>query len=315
MDHYQKKYIVCVVFCVILAVMLLMLGGFGAWKYLQFNKLASSVMYAAKNSIGQPYSVVPTTLPLPQPDPSPQGYSLPTALFLADMTLRLERFVNGVDAALELPPGVTQLFTDRHNMVLVASFTLNGKVGVVCAFRGTIHTSEWKKDFMFDLVPFQYGVDCSVHKGFQKIYGTFRDDIFETIKQAAPTTVFVCGHSLGAGLSLFLTLDLAKARTNADIRTYTFAPPRAGDDKCTSALERFIDAGPVKEWLQVVNSNDIVPLIPPAVSPNIWKPKHPLMYSHVLPLKFLRFSENLYSWQNNHSLSTYIHFLKTTVGK
>jgi predicted lipase len=228
------------------------------------------------------------------------------------MVLRLERFVTKKDAALQLPAGITQLFSDHKHMVCVSSYTFGGKVYVVCAFRGTIHPSEWKKDFMFDLVPFEYGVDCSVHKGFQMMYKQLRGDILLAVKQAAPAAVFVCGHSLGAALSLFLTIDLSTALPNPDIRTYTFAPPRAADSRCTDAVEALIGpTAPVKEWLQIVNCTDVVPLLPPAVSPNIWNPKQPLMYSHVLPLKFLRFSENLYSWQNNHSLSTYIHFLQT----
>ena len=72
--------------------------------------------------------------------------------------------------------------------------------------------------------------------------------------------LYVTGHSLGAALAVLSAPQLA-AETSLVPTVYTFAGPRVGDPVFALA---YADRVPVT-W-RVVNTNDIVPTLPPTVA-------------------------------------------------
>jgi len=75
-------------------------------------------------------------------------------------------------------------------------------------------------------------------------------------------TVFVTGHSLGAGLAATFSALYMRDNPQAVVRTYPFAQPRIGDVECARALEQLVAAHRNRVYRRFVNNNDIVNRVP-----------------------------------------------------
>lgn len=141
--------------------------------------------------------------------------------------------------------------------------TKGGSVYVV--IRGTITPLEWFDDFTADPVPFQPNGQNwgQTPRGFSMLYADLGPQIitaFQTL-QAAGTplqSIFVTGHSLGAALAHLAAAGI-NAQFNVQPVSYTFSGPRAGDPAFAGAY-----AGANLPTWRMVNSEDIVPMVPPA---------------------------------------------------
>ena len=99
-----------------------------------------------------------------------------------------------------------------------------------------------------------------VHWGFQGAFDSVREAIQDKIGPlvADGRTLYLTGHSLGGALALIATRDIVSDSHGA---CYTFGSPRVG---------RFGFSQDIKTPMyRVVNSNDMVPRIPPAYVPSI----------------------------------------------
>ena len=248
-------------------------------------------------------------------------YSSKIARCATDLILRL--------ATLSPSTSLTK-FVKHPGLINVASFVQHRvKKPVGCllvdlsvtfcwlVFRGTGSRKEWRANLDVEQVSFKPALADTilVHKGFYDIYMEVRDTLMQAIEPylLLPIPIYVTGHSMGAALAAMATLELAqmlRAQTRAaphvTLHTYTFAPPRVGNDAFRQALvdEDVLHGGAVHSFFQIINIDDIVFSLPLAVTPNVKAADSPWQYKHMGTL--LYFSENWGSWKTNHTLPIYI---------
>ena len=184
------------------------------------------------------------------------------------------------------------------------------------AFRGTLNTTlkEWNDDFTYNqenlpkakksavlqkalLVQGDTSVPPGVHAGFLDVYNNFKDNLLKALAGLAQINkIIVTGHSLGGGVSTLCATQLASLYPEKVI-SYTFAAPRSGDSQLCELIKRTFTLH------RIVNTTDVVPTLPPSVSPNFQDPKNPYFYQHCGNL--ITFTLNWKSIVNNHTMGVY----------
>lgn len=137
----------------------------------------------------------------------------------------------------------------------------------VLVVRGTITPLEWGKDLEMALDATEWGDKVFAHHGFLSLYRSLRYQpkdgpadprpAWQAIAEATqgqPLTIV--GHSLGAALATFMTLDVASRRDKVDGRF--LASPRPGNDELANAVARRVG-----DYLVFNNELDLVPRLPP----------------------------------------------------
>ena len=102
---------------------------------------------------------------------------------------------------------------DSTQVVVVGD---KAKNAIIVGFRGTLTTPEqWASDLKFALVNWpgkNCPGGCTVHLGFNNVFGQIRDKTIEIIRKAVkewPTAdIFVTGHSLGAAIATMMSMWL-----------------------------------------------------------------------------------------------------------
>ena len=200
----------------------------------------------------------------------------------------------------------------------------HGKIVAWVAFRGAILTNlkEWQQVFTFEQQALpkvqisealsqkifslkDQSVLPSVHKGFLEIYQKFRSKLHQKLRKLNPAIIVVTGHSLGGAVATLCATDLAAIYQNSSqtkVICYTFGTPRVGDSVFSDSVSRLL------KIYRIVNTEDIVPTLPPSVCPNFTKPKNPFLYSQCGIL--VPFTLNLKSISNNHYMYAYINGLE-----
>lgn len=175
-------------------------------------------------------------------------FSLPAPYTLQKQFLTSEAFP-GESAGTEVP----------------IAFVATADDAIYVVFRGTKTISEWISDAEFAQVSYAYASGGGMaEQGFSAVYATIRGGIVDEVNALAQsggyTTLYVTGHSLGASVATLAAPDLARATSFASPILYDFASPRTGDPTFAS----LVNALPTS-W-RVVNTNDEVPKLPPAVT-------------------------------------------------
>ena len=192
--------------------------------------------------------------------------------------------------------------TVTDNRVGLMSFLVKGKVGafnrpyslLYIIFRGSrgsikgsgnpegagwgkdvddhMRNLDWRSNFTTDQVVPSWSAASKVHKGFYEIYSSVSDQVKRAVTAAlstAPDTrIIVCGHSLGAALSVLCAHDLECSGTCHPF-LFAFCCPRAGnldfardfnrkiaDKKMSMPCER--DAADYNRSFVFTQSNDLV---------------------------------------------------------
>jgi triacylglycerol lipase len=205
--------------------------------------------------------------------------------------------------------GTLAIWWIQHNIASepIGFVGWDGNDGVYVVFRGTMTDADKAADADFgqtpyDLVP-NFG---NVDKGY---YGIYTNLSLPTASSGETTllaelasfslinTLYVTGHSLGAGLSTLAVPDII---TNATLNKssgfqmvhYNFGSPRVGDPTFANAMN--FQTGVAT--LRVVNTEDVVPDAPTPTSAT-----GPMLYEHVgYPVDF---TANYGSVDNNHSMA------------
>lgn len=109
-----------------------------------------------------------------------------------------------------------------------------------------------------------------VGSGAYKAYLELQGQIITTLQQYATptTTVYISGISLGSVLAMLTMADLVLLQPQLqlkDIRIYTFAPPRVGNQVFVDALraQRLLSNPPLREAFYIANESDKIPNLPP----------------------------------------------------
>lgn len=158
---------------------------------------------------------------------------------------------------------------------------------IVIAFRGSETEGLFKrngvfKDWVttdFDATPIKYPLEPGpkislnkgrwVHRGFWNAYNKVRLKVPRKLESLLnkhkkdKVRIFTTGHSLGGALAILAAADIGKAFKKYDVRTYTFAAPRVGNDDFNKVF-----AEATKEAYQVIYRGDPVPWTPP-IGPNL----------------------------------------------
>jgi len=128
-------------------------------------------------------------------------------------------------------------------------------------FRGSASPENWKNDFEFweKNIPYDHiSRDIKVHAGFLNSYKSagIRDKILAAIDENAKY-IKICGHSLGAALSVLCAFDVAYNFPDRDIEVIVFGCPRVGNKAFAKLYNKL-----VIKTIRIENGNDIVTKIP-----------------------------------------------------
>ena len=132
---------------------------------------------------------------------------------------------------------------------------------LVVAFRGTTSKADRKTDF-------RVGVDrvlvenhpkrVRVHKGFYAAFKLVENELHAAINSVPGKSVYLTGHSLGGAVALVASAAFG-GRDDVGSRVaaaYTFGSPRVGGRDFPSIVK--------SPHYRIVNSGDVVPLVPPS---------------------------------------------------
>jgi triacylglycerol lipase len=224
-------------------------------------------------------------------DQAGTSFSLPAPYTLRQQFLTSEAFP-GESFASEVP----------------IAFVATAGDAIYVVFRGTKTISEWISDAEFAQVPYAVVRGGGMtEQGFSAVYATIGRAIVDEVNALAAsgsfTTLYVTGHSLGASLATLAAPDLARATRFAAPVLYNFASPRTGDP----TFAALVDALPTS-W-RVVNTNDEVPKLPPAVTFVIENGRQKLFfYEHIDSEYEVTFGEPIRSLQDledDHAMCNY----------
>lgn len=233
--------------------------------------------------------------------------------------------------SVPLPPGHTEV--DRYNPRVGPSFGVAWLTGttMILAFRATHTHQEIQDDLMAWQVHWETGerveiplpdshdqvniagLGAYVHSGFYSVFNRFADAVVDTIRRHSPTTVLVCGHSLGGAVSTLMTLRIAELRETGALSIgalacYCFGTPRVGNSTFDTRLRasEYIDS-----FWRVVNEADDIQKLPLRVTPNFKRPSEsPFYYEHAGDE--YSYLDSWGTWRTNHFLPNYMYHLYNT---
>ena len=229
----------------------------------------------------------------------PIAYGPMTATYTAVMTFF------GNDLATEANPL-------RCEQIVSFGFVAQDSAGnVVVAIRGTEGIWEWVQDARFLALPCPILPGSGLSEdGFTQVYESLRvsqdaasDRLVAQLSTlaypVAPTSLTICGHSLGGALATLFALDAAANAKFLPPTVYTYASPRVGDPQFASTYDQV-----VPNTYRVANRLDIVPKLP-----------LPPLYEHVLGILDLNPGLGVrLDLACQHHLTTYLHLLSSKTG-
>ena len=236
----------------------------------------------------------------------PVGFSKSLALFLADCCLQAYN-QPGHKVAFNVPPGyilVDSIIASPAKTFDFYGFIMESSNSIVVSFRGSRSNPDWVADATILQTYFPYTrIKLKAHSGFSAIYNTCRQQIINALNTLnSSKQLFVTGHSLGGALAVLCTLDAAANTAYKNPVMYNFGSPRVGNPKFTEVYNEVVNNS-----IRIVNTNDIVPLLPPvAVRPPL---SNDLMYyKHVKDL--VTISVQTGSIMGNHLVENYVEGIK-----
>ncbi|OXM82435.1 lipase family protein [Paenibacillus rigui] len=171
-----------------------------------------------------------------------------------------------------LPQGYTLLSTLGSGEDSWFGCIMGSDKRIVVAFRGTENSSEMMRGLDFTQVVFPYGkTGGRTHRGYMELYrDTIRTPLLKSLRKfwTSGRSLWVTGHSLGGAMATLSAVDIAANSKFKQPLVYTFGSPKVGDPVFAAAFDRTIEHS-----VRVVNTNDLVPQLPPSMEGSI--------YSHV----------------------------------
>jgi triacylglycerol lipase len=185
-------------------------------------------------------------------------------------------YILGTDTVLLGHPQITSgPLLGLESKVCYGTVVRRNEAEVVIALRGTDGFAEWAEDGQFLMMPYvptealPPGSGASVEQGFWGIYHSLvLADVAGTVKgsiaQNFPAMIYpndrviIAGHSLGAPLATYLTLDLARGALGQRVSGCYFASPHPGNQAFATLFDQNVHDYVVYNYLL-----DIVPRVPP----------------------------------------------------
>jgi len=134
---------------------------------------------------------------------------------------------------------------------------------IYLVFRGTDTPTEDILDAEISQTPYTFVANGgSVEYGFNQLYEQIHAgiiaDMLDLIDSGNYSTIYVTGHSLGAGLAVMVVPELADQSSTLPTILYTFAGPAVGNRAFKALYETSLEGS-----FRVANTNDVVPKLPP----------------------------------------------------
>jgi len=240
------------------------------------------------------------------PSSSAAAFSKGLALFLAECCLQAYNQFN-YKGIFRIPEGYTlvgPIVAAPAKTLDFYGFIIESPDSIVIAFRGTRSNPDWIADAAITQTAFPYTrIKLGIHSGFAAIYKACRQQIMDTLSALdSSKQLYITGHSLGGALAVLCALDATvNTSYNAPVM-YNFGSPRVGNPKFVQAYNEV-----VSNSVRIVNTNDIVVLLPPAAV-------HPLLSNDVLYYRHVKelvaFTAQTGSITGNHLIECYISGLK-----
>lgn len=221
-------------------------------------------------------------------EPEPPVFDLETAIDLGELSLvaynQLTECIDSGKDAITVPSPYTLeavIYEDASNdvdstcldddTVVPAAFIATMDNNIYLAFRGTKNVSDAVADAAALQVPYTLVPDGGeVSLGFLNDYmGTdanpVQADILSELDELVMTgdydNLYITGHSLGGALAALAFPDLSQNVAISSVTMYSFAGPAVGNSDFVSTYEG--EYGPNRVSWRVVNTNDLVPKLPP----------------------------------------------------
>jgi lipase (class 3) len=225
----------------------------------------------------------------------------------------LQTLTNVNNPSITLPTGMqsrTAVYFEKKLIGLICTSPSTSSIWVI--FRGTQTANEWKEDLMIQQISSNIFAGL-IHKGFLNIYMAIRDSLLFGLQQLnsdviAYTSLYIAGHSLGGTCAQLLLQDpqlqtnLKASVTNKQV--FLFGTPRLGNPIFTASQAN-------EKIFRFINDADIVPTLPPYISPNLQGKKDNVFIYQTMQQQIIRFNDNRSSYEENHSLKVYLYFLKS----
>jgi triacylglycerol lipase len=184
--------------------------------------------------------------------------NLAEALFFAKVAKEAYSFENQI----RLPDGLEVnrfIADDRTN---ATAFVATNERNVIVSVKGTSSLKDFLADanFLQDKHAFGNGhVRTRIHGGFLEDFLAIREDIRISVATALASSpgrsLWITGHSLGAGIASILALDMAVSGMSPSV--YTFGCPRIGNFAFARAYNKYVPL-----TVRVAHCKDIVTRIP-----------------------------------------------------
>lgn len=122
--------------------------------------------------------------------------------------------------------------------------------------RGTVTGADWFNNLLS--APTLSTNNKAVHKGFQLIFDSFKNDLAIQLRTISPTRVHCIGHSLGGALANLIA-EWVDTKGLGNPYIYTFGSPRVGKDSFSESLTQNLGADRIN---RAYHKTDIVPMVP-----------------------------------------------------
>ena len=240
--------------------------------YYQLVSLPDTVVNALDSSFDKPCSLqfeltYREAVYVPR-DPSKYEKKLATALL--DTCFMTSSANCTAILPIENPPGFTdQLRLDgiepvSHQNLFIGYIFWNQATGrAMFAYSGTESLVAWKSDFRYHQVPPTqlngYKDGMLVHEGFYEIYTAIRDQLWCWYNENSKWIkhLFICGHSLGASLTILTSFDFNGIfKEHKKPITYFFGAPRVGNVEFAKEFDR-----KMPHAINISNIEDLIPAL------------------------------------------------------
>ncbi len=179
-------------------------------------------------------------------------FSPHNAYWLAWSSRLVYRAMDGIKEELESEGMRLIEFFDEQN---TQAFIAADADKMIISVRGTDGLADAMTDINVDLVD---GVGGRIHDGFNTSASRLWPVIWSYVKNRGNRSLWLTGHSLGAGIATILTARLVQQKDEPVNGLYTFGQPRTGDRKFARNFNHeFLD-----RTFRFVNNNDIVARTP-----------------------------------------------------
>lgn len=198
-----------------------------------------------------------TNIPIDLPDKNKYDNSL--GLFTLRTCQSAQNRKLGAD--LQLPSGVKEVgWIGDHALIL----KINPKLFTI-AIAGTLTYDDLRADLDVQLIDFY---DTGAHAGFvNKWKNKIWPSINKFMMQNSNAKFIITGHSLGAAIATLTAVSIGIEFPHIQTALYASATPRTGSSDFNNLLSKTVP----NRW-HIVNRNDIVPTLPPSVTPILSRP-------------------------------------------